>query len=106
MARMEKLVLSNLEGMDFVLVQFQEVKLPAAVPNIILHSSTLDVIKSDVTVRLDAGAQNWATLESIIETCKLNKVEPHAYLTGLLAAIAQGHKRKGFVQLLPWIFGR
>lgn len=41
----------------------------------------------------DAGAQNWAMLASIIETCKLNKIEPHAYLTGVLTAIAHGHKQ-------------
>ena len=33
-------------------------------------------------------------LPSIIETCKLNKVEPHAYMTDVLTAIAQGHKQK------------
>jgi len=55
MARMGKLVLPNLEGMDFVPVQIEEAKLLAAVPNPILHPSTLDVIKGDVTVRLDAG---------------------------------------------------
>ena len=49
----------------------------------------------------DAGAQNWAMFASIIETCKLNKVEPHAYLTGVLTAIAQGHKQKNIAQLLP-----
>jgi len=54
----------------------------------------------------DAGAQNWAMLASIIETCKLNKVEPHAYLTGVLTAIAQGHKQKDIEKLLPWNFGK
>ena len=49
----------------------------------------------------DAGAQNWAMLASIIETCKLNKVEPHAYLAGVLIAIAQGHKQKDINRLLP-----
>jgi hypothetical protein len=29
----------------------------------------------------DAGAQNWAMLASLIETCKLNKIEPHSYIT-------------------------
>ena len=53
----------------------------------------------------DAGAQNWAMLASIIETCKLNKVEPHAYMTDVLTAIAQGHKQKYIKQLLPWNFG-
>ena len=56
MARMGKLVLPNLDGMDFVPVRIEEAKLPAAVPSPILHSSTLNVIKGDVTVRLDAGA--------------------------------------------------
>jgi transposase len=54
----------------------------------------------------DVGAQNWAMFESIIETCKLNKVEPHAYLTGVLSAIAQGHKQRDIQQLLPWNFGK
>ena len=52
----------------------------------------------------DAGAQNWAILASLIETCKLNKVEPHSYLTGVLTAIVKGHKQKHIDQLLPWNF--
>jgi transposase len=52
----------------------------------------------------DAGAQNWAMLASLIETCKLNQVEPHAYLTGVLTAIVNGHKQKDIDQLLPWNF--
>ena len=50
----------------------------------------------------DAGAQNWAMLASLIETCKLNQVEPHSYLTGVLTAIINGHKQKHIDQLLPW----
>ena len=52
----------------------------------------------------DAGAQNWAMLASLIETCKLNKVEPHSYLTGVITAIVNGHKQKHIDQLLPWNF--
>lgn len=52
----------------------------------------------------DAGAQNWAMLASLIESCKLNKVEPHSYLTGILTAIVNGHKQKDIEQLLPWNF--
>ena len=44
-------------------------------------------------------------LASIIETCKLNKGEPHAYMTDVLTAIAQGDKQKYIKQLLPWSFG-
>lgn len=49
----------------------------------------------------DAGAQNWAMLASLIETCKLNKIEPHSYLTDALTAIVNGHKQKDINQLLP-----
>jgi transposase len=52
----------------------------------------------------DAGAQNWAMLASLIETCKLNRIEPHNYLTGILTAILNGHKQKDIDQLLPWNF--
>lgn len=52
----------------------------------------------------DAGAQNWAMLASLIETCKLNGVEPHSYLTGVLTAIVNGHKQKDIELLQPWNF--
>jgi len=52
----------------------------------------------------DAGAQNWAMLASLIETCKLNKIEPHSYLAGVITAIVKGHKQKHIDQLLPWNF--
>ena len=52
----------------------------------------------------DAGAQNWAMLASLIETCKLNKIEPHSYITGVITAIVKGHKQKHIDQLLPWNF--
>ena len=51
-----------------------------------------------------AGAQNWAMLASLIETCKLNGVEPHSFITRILSAIVNGHKQKDIQQLLPWNF--
>ena len=50
----------------------------------------------------DAGAQNWAVIASLIETCKLNGTEPHGYLSGVLTAIANGHKQADINELLPW----
>jgi len=52
----------------------------------------------------EAGAQNWAMLASLIETCKLNAVEPHAYISGILTAIVNGHKQSDIEGLLPWNF--
>jgi hypothetical protein len=50
----------------------------------------------------DAGAENWATIASLIETCKLNAVDPLVYLTTTLAAIVSGHKKSRIDELLPW----
>ena len=52
----------------------------------------------------EAGAQNWAMLASLIETCKLNAVEPHAYISGILTAIVNGHKQSDIEALMPWNF--
>ena len=50
----------------------------------------------------DAGAQNCAAIASLIETCKLNEIEPHSYLSGVLTAIESGHKQMDVNELLPW----
>ncbi|MFC4217175.1 transposase [Pseudophaeobacter arcticus] len=52
MARQGKLVLPNLEGIDFVPV---EIEVPVPQPLAVTSSSTIDVIKDDVAVRLDAA---------------------------------------------------
>jgi transposase len=50
----------------------------------------------------DTGAANWGVIASLIETCKLNSVDPHAYLAGTLTAIVKGHKQSQINDLLPW----
>jgi len=50
----------------------------------------------------DAGAENWAVIASLIETCKLNAVDPRAWLTKTLSAIADGHMQSQIKDLLPW----
>ncbi len=50
----------------------------------------------------DTGAHNWAVIASLIETCKLNAIEPQGYLSGVLTAIANGHKQTDIKELLPW----
>jgi hypothetical protein len=50
----------------------------------------------------DAGAENWAVIASLIETCKLNSVDPHAWLAATLVAIVKGHKQSQIADLLPW----
>ena len=48
------------------------------------------------------GAENWAIVASIIETCKLNDVNPQAYLTDVLTRIVNGHPQKRIDELMPW----
>ena len=50
----------------------------------------------------EAGAKNWVMLASLIETCKLNSIDPHAWLTTTLTAIINGHKQADIDALLPW----
>lgn len=39
------------------------------------------------------GQRIEATIASLIETCKLNAIDPLAYLTATLTAIVSGHKQ-------------
>jgi hypothetical protein len=49
----------------------------------------------------DAGGERAAVLYTIIETAKLNGLDPEAYLADILARIAD-HPAKRIDQLLPW----
>ena len=50
----------------------------------------------------DEGARNWGRIASLIETAKMNGIEPAAYLTATLEAIARGHPNSRLHELLPW----
>jgi transposase len=54
----------------------------------------------------DEGGRSWACIASLIETCKINSVDPLAYLTATLTAIANGHPRSRLDELLPGPFAR
>ncbi len=52
----------------------------------------------------DGGAENWAIVASLIETCKLNGVDPQAYLAHALTKIVGGHLNSEIDDLLPWAY--
>jgi len=52
----------------------------------------------------DEGATAWGRVASLIETAKLNGVDPYAYLRATLMAIASGHPASRIDELLPWAF--
>jgi transposase len=49
----------------------------------------------------DGGGEHWAIIASLIETCKLNDVEPHAYLTDVITRIVNNHPNSRVDELLP-----
>ena len=52
----------------------------------------------------DGGGARWAILGSLIETCKMNGVEPYASLADTLARMAGGHPVNQLDDLLPWVW--
>ncbi len=50
----------------------------------------------------DGGAEHWAVVASLIETCKLNAIDPEAYLAHTITRIVQGHPQSRIDELLPW----
>jgi hypothetical protein len=52
----------------------------------------------------DGGGEHWATIASLIETCKLNGVDPYAYLTDVIIRIVAGHPQSQLDDLLPWAY--
>jgi transposase len=50
----------------------------------------------------DHGAENWACIASLIETCKLSGVDPQAYLTDVLTRLVNLWPASRLDELLPW----
>jgi transposase len=59
--------------------------------------------KNSLFAGSDAGARHWAIANTLIQSCKLNGVEPLAYLTDVLQRIVSGRtKNHELHALLPW----
>jgi transposase len=52
----------------------------------------------------DEGGANWAIIASLIETCKLNRVNPHAWLTATLTKLVNGWPASKIDDLMPWAY--
>lgn len=50
----------------------------------------------------DEGAENWAAVASLIETCKINGVEPQSSLTDLHTRLVEGGPQAWIDDLMPW----
>lgn len=52
----------------------------------------------------DGGAEHWGILASLIETCKMNGVDPQAYLADVLTRIVDRHPMSRIDELLPFAY--
>ena len=50
----------------------------------------------------DAGAENWACIASLIETCKLKGVDPQAYFADVLTRLVNLWPASRLDDLMPW----
>lgn len=50
----------------------------------------------------DGGGEHWAMLASLIETCKLNEINPQHYIADALTRLVNGHPINRIQELLPW----
>ncbi len=58
--------------------------------------------KNSLFAGSDGGARCWAVVGSLIETCKLNGIEPYAWLWDVLSRMVDGHPHQRLDELLPW----
>ena len=50
----------------------------------------------------EEGAQNWACIASLVETCKLNGVDPQTYFTDVLTRLVNLWPASRIDDLMPW----
>ena len=50
----------------------------------------------------DQGAENWACIASLIETCKLHGVDPQTYFTDVLTKLVNLWPASRLDELMPW----
>jgi transposase len=53
----------------------------------------------------DRGAEHWGIIASLIETAKLNGVDPQAYLASVLSRLVNGWPMRKIDELMPWAYG-
>jgi len=54
----------------------------------------------------DDGAETWARIASLVGTCRLNGVNPEAYIAATLRRILDQHMQSDIGALMPWNFAK
>ena len=55
-------------------------------------------------VASDSGGQTWASIATMLQTCKMNGVDPYAWARLTLERIANRWPNKDIEALMPWNF--
>ncbi len=58
--------------------------------------------KNALFVGSDDGGDHWSVIASLIETAKLNGIDPQAWLADTLTRLAAGHHANALDALMPW----
>jgi hypothetical protein len=54
----------------------------------------------------DLGAEGWAMIASLIETCKLNRVDPLTWTTDVLTKLVNLWPASRIDELMPWTYAK
>jgi transposase len=54
----------------------------------------------------DEGGRRAAIIYTLAQSAKLNGLNPHAYLAGILDALARGHSNQKLAELTPWAWAK
>jgi transposase len=54
----------------------------------------------------DRGAEGWAMIASLLETCKLNRVDPLAWTTDVLTKLVNRWPASRIDELMPWAYAK
>ena len=58
--------------------------------------------KNSLFADSDDGGTGWDRMASLVETCKLNLVNPQRYLTDVLTRLVNGWPQARIDELMPW----
>ncbi len=58
--------------------------------------------KNSLFAGSDGGGRSWATIATLLQTAKMNNVDPLAWLTQTLERIANGWPSSEIDALMPW----
>ncbi|TBC01062.1 transposase domain-containing protein, partial [Rhizobium ruizarguesonis] len=58
--------------------------------------------KNSLFAGSDGGGRTWATIATLLQTAKMNAVDPQAWLTQTLERLANGWPSSEIDALMPW----